>query len=71
MITASGCSRMPRANLRNRSNGAKGSILVLSNDHADPNDESDWPNQVEWMANALEKFADIFPPLLQEFAAGE
>ena len=49
----------------------KGSILILSNDSADPNDESDWPNQVEWMANALEKFASIFPPLLQEFAAGE
>lgn len=49
----------------------KGSVLILSNDHADPNDESDWPNQVEWMANALEKFAGIFPPLIQEFAAGE
>ena len=51
--------------------GGKGSTLILSNDNADPNDESDWPNQVEWMANALEKFASIFPPLLQEFAAGE
>ena len=51
--------------------GGKGSTLILSNDNADPNEESDWPNQVEWMANALEKFASIFPPLLQEFAAGE
>ena len=49
----------------------KGSILILSNDSADPNDESDWPNQVEWMANTLGKFANIFPPLIQEFAAGE
>ena len=56
---------------RRLTSGGKGSILVLSNDHADPNDESDWPNQVEWMANALEKFAGIFPPLLQEFAAGD
>ena len=51
--------------------GGKGSVVILSNDHADPNDESDWPNQVEWMANALEKFARVFPPLLQEFAAQE
>ena len=49
----------------------KGSILILSNDSVDPNDESDWANQVEWMANALEKFASIFPPLLREFAADE
>ncbi len=56
---------------RRPTRGGKGSTLILSNDSADPNDESDWPNQVEWMANALEKFASIFPPLLQEFAAGE
>ena len=51
--------------------GGKGSVVILSNDHANPNDESDWPNQVKWMANALEKFASIFPPLIQEFAADE
>ena len=56
---------------RRPTSGGKGSALILSNDHADPNDESDWPNQVEWMANALEKFARVFPPLLQEFAAQE
>lgn len=56
---------------RRPTSGGKGSVLILSNDSVDPNDESDWANQVEWMANALEKFASIFPPLLQEFAADE
>ena len=56
---------------RRPTSGGKGSALVLRNHNIDPNDESDWPNQVAWMANALEKFASIFPPLLQEFAAGE
>ena len=49
----------------------QGSVVILRNDNVDPTDESDWPNQVEWMADGLERFARVFPPLIQELADGE
>lgn len=47
------------------------SKVILRNNGTDPTNESDWPNQVEWMADSLEKFARVFPPLIREFDADE
>ena len=45
--------------------------LGLIKTDVNPADETDWPNQHEWLATKLEKFNEVFRPCIAAFNAGD
>jgi Domain of unknown function (DUF4268) len=45
--------------------------ISLSKEEVDPSDESDWPNQHEWLADKLELFDRVFRPRIKQLNAAD
>lgn len=45
-------------------------VYLLKND-TDPTDETDWPNQHEWLAAKIEKFNEVFRPRIKALNADD
>ena len=45
--------------------------LRLTKADVNPDDETDWPNQHEWLATKLEKFNEVFRPRIMALNAGD
>jgi hypothetical protein len=44
---------------------------VLSKDHVDPSDKSDWPEQHQWLADKLELFDRVFRRRIKQLNAAD
>lgn len=49
----------------------KESQILLEKKGTDPTDETDWPNQHEWLASKLELFDKVFRPRIKALNAGD
>ena len=45
--------------------------LGIKKADVDPADETDWPNQHEWLATKLEKFNEVFRPRIMALNAAD
>ena len=51
--------------------GRKSSRISLRKEDTDPQDESDWPNQHNWLASKLELFDKVFRPRIKALNAAD